>query len=243
MIREEIDKHLSSVKILDPAIGSGAFPVEILNLICELRYKLNKFLGSSRNKYELKKHAIENSIYGVDIDKGAIEIAKLRLWLSLIIDKRDKEQISPLPNLDFKIIKGDSLDKIEIDVFVYEKLLETEKLKTEYLFTTKKNRQKDLKLKIQNNLNQFKKDNSFDIRDFTLVRFSHSKGGFDIIIGNPPYINFANLTSEQRKKYSSFSVLKNKTDIYALFLLSFLNVGFRQFYNNLYYHQYLESYR
>ena len=109
MIREEIDKHLSSVKILDPAIGSGAFPVEILNLICELRYKLNKFLGSSRNKYELKKHAIENSIYGVDIDKGAIEIAKLRLWLSLIIDKRDKEQISPLPNLDFKIIKGDHL--------------------------------------------------------------------------------------------------------------------------------------
>ena len=219
MIREEIDKHLSSVKILDPAIGSGAFPVEILNLICELRYKLNKFLGSSRNKYELKKHAIENSIYGVDIDKGAIEIAKLRLWLSLIIDKRDKEQISPLPNLDFKIIKGDSLDKIKIDVFVYEKLLETEKLKTEYLFTTKKNRQKDLKLKIQNNLNQFKKDNSFDIRVYFSEVFN-SKGGFDIIIGNPPYINFANLTSEQRKKYSSFSVLKNKTDIYAFFIES-----------------------
>ena len=71
-----------------------------------------------------------------------MKIAKLRLWLSLIIDKRDKEQISPLPNLDFKIIKGDSLDKIEIDVFVYEKLLETEKLKTEYLFTTKKTAKK-----------------------------------------------------------------------------------------------------
>ncbi len=216
-IRDKLDKSISSIKILDPAIGSGAFPVELLNLICELRFKLNSYLGSSKNKYEIKKFAIENSIYGVDIDKGAIEIAKLRLWLSLLIDKRGKEQINPLPNLDFKIIQGDSLEKIDIDVFIFKKLLETEKLKTEYISTTKKAKQKELKDKIFKNLNQFKKQNNFDIRVYFSEVFNNGNG-FDIVIGNPPYINFANLPEDKRKKYSSFKVLRNKTDIYAFFI-------------------------
>ena len=216
-LRNEIDQDLSLVKIIDPAIGSGAFTVELVNMICELRFKLNSYLGSSRNKYELKRYTIENSTYGVDIDKAAIEIAKLRLWLSLIIEKKESEQINPLPNLDFKIIEGDSLENIEIDVFAYEMLLETEKLKSEYVSTTNKHNQKKLKGKIFENLNQFRQTNNFDIRVYFSEVFNIKKG-FDIVIGNPPYINFANLDESKRKKYSKFKVLRNKTDIYAFFM-------------------------
>jgi len=93
---------LDKVKILDPAIGSGAFPVSILLNILKIKETLNPNL----NRAEEKKKIIENSIYGVDIEQGAVDIAKLRFWLSLIIDE---EQPIPLPNLDYKIVCGDSL--------------------------------------------------------------------------------------------------------------------------------------
>jgi type II restriction/modification system DNA methylase subunit YeeA len=61
-----------------------------------------------KTEYQLKKETIQNCIYGVDIDPGAVEIAKLRLWLSLVVDY-DLEEIEPLPNLDYKIMQGNSL--------------------------------------------------------------------------------------------------------------------------------------
>ena len=105
-----IDKLLADVKICDPAIGSGAFPVGLLQEIVKARETLIK-IGkvSFQTIYEIKRHAIENSIYGVDLDSGAIEIAKLRLWLSLIVDEEDRTKIKALPNLDYKIMQGNSL--------------------------------------------------------------------------------------------------------------------------------------
>ena len=55
-----------------------------------------------RTPYHFKRHAIQNCLYGVDIDPGAVEIAKLRLWLSLVVDEEDVKQIKPLPNLDLQ---------------------------------------------------------------------------------------------------------------------------------------------
>lgn len=105
-----IDDALNHIKVCDPAIGSGAFPVGMMNEIVRARAALNDVLNiPDRPTYALKRNAIENSIYGVDIDPGAVEIAKLRFWLSLVVDEEDIKNIRPLPNLDYKIMQGNSL--------------------------------------------------------------------------------------------------------------------------------------
>jgi hypothetical protein len=106
-----IDEKLASIKVCDPAIGSGAFPVGMMNIIVKTRSVLNSYIKEEKDRstYDFKRHAIANSLYGVDIDLGAVEIAKLRLWLSLIVDEQDIKKIKPLPNLDYKIMQGNSL--------------------------------------------------------------------------------------------------------------------------------------
>ena len=106
-----IDSLLEDIKICDPAIGSGAFAVGIVNLISRLRVLLKDFVDRKykNTSYYFKRDCIENSIYGVDIDISAVEIAKLRLWLSLIVEQEDYSSTEPLPNLDYKIMQGDSL--------------------------------------------------------------------------------------------------------------------------------------
>jgi len=106
----KIDNYLADIKVCDPAIGSGAFPVGMMQEVVRARLTLASIeTMPEQTAYQLKRHAIENSLYGVDIDSGAVEIAKLRLWLSLVVDEEDRKIVRPLPNLDFKIIQGDSL--------------------------------------------------------------------------------------------------------------------------------------
>lgn len=106
----DIDQSLAAIKVCDPAVGSGAFLVGMMSEIVRLRNTLSTYLSNgSRNVYAFKHHAIQSTLYGVDIDSGAIEIAKLRLWLSLIVDEQDIKRINPLPNLDYKIMQGNSL--------------------------------------------------------------------------------------------------------------------------------------
>lgn len=104
-----LDEKLTSIKICDPAIGSGAFSVGLLHEIVTARLTLQSITGSDVNAYELKRHCIQESIYGVDIDVSAIDISRLRLWLSLIVDESDYDTITALPNLDYKIMQGNSL--------------------------------------------------------------------------------------------------------------------------------------
>jgi len=104
-----LDDALANIKVCDPAIGSGAFPVGMLTEIVKARTVLEIYLEKNHGVYELKRHCIQNSLYGVDIDPGAIEISKLRLWLSLVVDEDDYTTIQPLPNLDYKIMQGNSL--------------------------------------------------------------------------------------------------------------------------------------
>lgn len=108
---EMLDEKLSTIRVCDPAIGSGAFPVGMMNEIVRARETLTSYLPKQkeRNAYDFKRHAIQECLYGVDIDPGAVEIAKLRLWLSLIVDEDDIERIKPLPNLDYRIMQGNSL--------------------------------------------------------------------------------------------------------------------------------------
>jgi TaqI-like C-terminal specificity domain/Eco57I restriction-modification methylase len=97
-----LEKLLLDVRICDPAIGSGAFPMGLLYEIFHCQVELDL----TENWAELKKNIIHHCIYGVDKDKGAVDIARLRFWLALVVDE---ESPQPLPNLDYKIMQGDSL--------------------------------------------------------------------------------------------------------------------------------------
>jgi len=103
---KKIATLLQNVKICDPAIGSGAFPIGMLNEIVHIRTLLNSEFHDPAERAALKKSIIQKSIYGVDLDLGAVEIARLRFWLALVVDEVTP---SPLPNLDYKIMQGNSL--------------------------------------------------------------------------------------------------------------------------------------
>ena len=118
----KIDALLEKIKICDPAIGSGAFPVSMMLEIVNIRNFIGKMNNKETDIYDLKRNFIENNLYGVDIDTSAVDIAKLRLWLSLIVDEKSFEKINPLPNLDYKIIQGNSLVEKIYDIdFSYQK--------------------------------------------------------------------------------------------------------------------------
>ena len=102
--RQQVDEALCNVKICDPAIGSGAFPMGLLKELFQCRTALEGI--SQHQAAEIKKHIIQQNIYGVDIERGAVDIARLRFWLSLIVDE---ETPQALPNLDYKIVEGNSL--------------------------------------------------------------------------------------------------------------------------------------
>ena len=106
---KEIDRLLKEIKIVDPSVGSGAFPLGMMNEIVKARSILSVYFKENRKDYDLKRETIENCLYGVDIESSAVEITKLRFWLSLIVDELDMKNIKPLPNLDHKIMCGNSL--------------------------------------------------------------------------------------------------------------------------------------
>ena len=109
--KQSIIRFLVNIKICDPAIGSGAFPMGMLNLLVKVRLALCPLKNKDSNEIvELKKSIIQNNIYGVDIEKGAIDIARLRFWLSIVVDSKCScDEAQPLPNFDYKFMQGDSL--------------------------------------------------------------------------------------------------------------------------------------
>ena len=127
---QEVDMHLQKVKIIDPAVGSGAFPMGILHEVSTLRYYLHSesfcTVHSHETEdgieeltedghismYQIKRETIKNSIYGVDIEPGAIDIARLRFWLSLVVDAEHPE---PLPNFEFKFVCANTLIPLDDD--------------------------------------------------------------------------------------------------------------------------------
>ena len=115
MKKEHLDdfgSYIRNVKICDPAIGSGAFPMGLLNELVRCRVFINAWAKDEKGNLlegdyaALKTEIISNNIYGVDIEKGAIDIARLRFWLSIIVDERTPHV---LPNFDYKFMQGNSL--------------------------------------------------------------------------------------------------------------------------------------
>lgn len=105
---QKVYQLLCDVKVCDPAIGSGAFPMGILDILYATRRHLYGFLGVSApfNPVEVKKSIIKENIFGIDIEQGAVDIARLRFWLAILVEEVEP---SPLPNLDYRIVRGDSL--------------------------------------------------------------------------------------------------------------------------------------
>ena len=103
-LKADIEQKLLDVKICDPAIGSGAFPMGLLRELFFCRSAIEPNI--IENAANIKRYIIQNNIYGVDIERGAVDIARLRFWLALIVDEKTPEA---LPNLDFKIMQGNSL--------------------------------------------------------------------------------------------------------------------------------------
>ncbi|MFN0201109.1 MAG: Eco57I restriction-modification methylase domain-containing protein, partial [Bacteroidia bacterium] len=193
---------LEKIKICDPAIGSGAFPMGILQEIFNLMVVLYGYKGWGKvNEVDIKKHIIQESIYGVDIDSGAVDIARLRCWLSLVVDEIEPQA---LPNLDFKIMKGDSLKGLRVIDVNVDKEFEQDKVaffeesnpETKWALKQKINTHLNTLLETANEYNHNYQSN-FDFRFFFSEVFHGNEAGFDIVIGNPPY--GAKLTKEEKE--------------------------------------------
>lgn len=186
----EIDETLAQITVCDPAVGSGAFPVGMMTEIVRARLALTPYFNDphERSAYIFKRHAIQTCLYGVDIDPGAVEIAKLRLWLSLVVDEEEVKQIKPLPNLDFKIVAANSLLGVEKTLFNEELFQRLENLKESYFDETDPPRKAALKDEIEATAARLSAgDHTFDFR----VHFSevfHLREGFDVLAANPPYV-------------------------------------------------------
>ncbi|MFP5231419.1 MAG: Eco57I restriction-modification methylase domain-containing protein [Acidobacteriota bacterium] len=218
-----IDERLSEITVCDPAVGSGAFPVGMMTEVVRIRCALTPYFNDvhERTPYQFKRHAIHNCLYGVDIDPGAVEIAKLRLWLSLVVDEEEAKQIKPLPNLDFKIVVGNSLTGFP---YLGKGLQEAERLKARFFEESDHDRKADLKREIDRELAQcFESSKSsfgYEIAFDFNVMFSevfHRKGGFDVMIANPPYgADIDKLLPVLRPLYHAAT--KNYAEIYKMFL-------------------------
>ena len=170
----QIDHKLESIKVLDPAVGSGAFPVEFMQVLIEMRKHLDVRVGKNINEVSLKKQLIKHNLYGVDIDPGAIEIAKLRLWLALIVDY-DKTLAEPLPNLDFQFRVGNSLqEKIDdIDIFNDPYVIQKSLLAENDEFDQLKSRMINIKDKFylsNDEIERHKLKNEFDSMEHQLIQ-------------------------------------------------------------------------
>ena len=252
--RQQVDEALKNVKICDPAIGSGAFPMGLLKELFQCRTALEGI--SQHQAAEIKKHIIQQNIYGVDIERGAVDIARLRFWLSLIVDE---ETPQALPNLDFKIMQGNSLLEqykgVDLSKLLPEKVVDKEvgvqatffdkefgleqkelqDLLNEYYDCANHQKKIELRKKISDTIQQQIHNRGIRV-DFGNLDLSgnnqfmlwhtwfndvFSLGGFDIVIGNPPYIDSETMMKsmpEVRESYkNAFVTAKGNWDIYVVF--------------------------
>ena len=224
-----IQQALEAVTVVDPACGSGAYLVGMMQELVDLRVELynQKLKQDARSLYELKLHIIERNLYGVDIDQFAVDIARLRLWLSLAIDY-EGGQPEPLPNLDFKIVQGDSLlgpdpSQLNLDRHAIQQSGLAD-LKGQYMRETNGDAKERLKEDILRVEEQLRTTLALgDVPDQAIdwrIKFAEvvGLGGFDIAIANPPYISFPK-NKELSAYYSQcdFETYAKTGDIYQLF--------------------------
>lgn len=255
-LKADIEQKLIDVRICDPAIGSGAFPMGLLRELFFCRSAIDPNIVD--NAADIKRHIIQNNIYGVDIERGAVDIARLRFWLSLIVDEKSPKA---LPNLDFKIMQGNSLLESYHGIDLSDLVLETHREKgfqlsivyneestakalfnkaiSDFYSCKSHSKKEELRTKINTHLKMLlkakcsNKDLVEEIEHleaqndkfflwhtwFHDVFLRPSKEGFDIVIGNPPYIQLQNNGGELARLYErcGYSTFAGPGDIYCLF--------------------------
>lgn len=277
--KKSIINALYEITILDPACGSAAFPIGILqkmvyilnqldpnaelwfekiskNVDSVVKHELQKKFDNGELDYIRKLYIIKNSIFGIDLQSIAVEISKLRCFLTLIIEQKiddDKPNrgIIPLPNLEFKFIIADSLVKLnkkdkKRQIYLSEDVELANSLKQirdEY-FVTDKDKSKKLKSKFEEIHQKIKKlsitekvskhyEQLSDWNPFNneLTNWFDAnwmfgvENGFDIVIGNPLYVQLQKMTNEFKQLYKNqcYKSYNSKGDIYMLFYEMGLN--------------------
>ena len=259
-----IDQKLKDVKICDPAIGSGAFPMGLLRELYACRKAIEGI--DNDNAVHIKTHIIQNNIYGVDIEKGAVDIARLRFWLALIVDEKTPHA---LPNMDFKIMQGNSLleqyEGVELSgmslneqekqrsrkkkeqawqqtlAFDEESALDNIQNAIREYYGTDDHHQKT---ELRNIINSNVKSYIFNLKGCTpdiqrklenlpipndqfflwhiYFKEVFDKGGFDIVIGNPPYIDSETMVKvmpKERELYANeFMCANGNWDMFIVFI-------------------------
>jgi len=221
-LARDVKDRLRAIKVLDPAVGSGGFLMAMLQRLLETRSRLNGIVGTVERDYDSKLEMIENSLFGIDIEEEAIELARLRLWLTLVVDE-PVENVRPLPNLDYNLHKGDSLKipefekqrqaKLTVDMTIRGALLnEITSVREEYSRShgkEKETKRTELDAALRKLL-----EVETGVRPPRIIPFSYrfffadlmAGGGFDIVLMNPPYIqqeDIGKLPSQDPKTYKS----------------------------------------
>jgi len=248
IVLEDYKKWLISLKIIDPACGSGAFLNQALNFLIEEHRIIDDIIaeltGEAMRLFDTDKSILENNLYGVDINEESVEIAKLSLWL------RTAQKGRKLSNLNSNIKCGNSLiDDPEIagdKAFDWHKefpqVFKTTKIKLtrqeieefekspNYLDLIEKNAKlAHEKAKQSAKLSQeailyskkvyelTQKQRSIVSEDGEL--YGINKGGFDVVIGNPPYVlcQPSNTPKNILDFYKTFKVASYKIDLFHLF--------------------------
>lgn len=189
---EKVLKVLQTLRICDPACGSGAYLLGMMSELLRLREALFKSRNvDPRTTYQRKLDIIQQNLYGVDKDEFAVNIAMLRLWLSLAVDY-DNDTPEPLPNLDYKVATGDSLTgpAPENMSLANPLIQEIQEYQAEYLVTHIDAEKKELReaiAELKENLQGWQANAGEFVWQ---VEFPEvfQEGGFDIVIGNPPYV-------------------------------------------------------
>ena len=224
---------LQSLKVLDPACGSGAFPIGLMQELLEL----GEILGDTRSPYTRKLEILQSNIYGIDIQPMATEISRLRCFLSLILEEAPRD-IKPLPNLEFKFLSANSLlplpqdSMLEYDGYQADKhklesirqdnfsadLSKRESLKQDYLETAAHiARNLILHAQGESPLTQWNPYDPHSVAEFFDSEYMFGLSGFDIVIGNPPYISSENMPQVIKDNRHIFKTAHKKTDIYVFF--------------------------
>jgi hypothetical protein len=223
--------------VLDPAVGSGAFPMGMLHLLV-------KVFGRLDSKYEknianLKREILSKSLYGADIEQTAIEICRLRAWLSIIVDTQDVDNVVPLPNLDFKFTCANTLIPLDEDrqaalLTDYQLKDKMMLIRDEYFNTSNKKKKAKLQADYYSlthtddmfdslRTRQLKSYKPFDIgasSDFYDPDLHHGVKYFDLIIGNPPYVQIQKFSKQKIQKdleLAGFETFTKTGDLYCLF--------------------------
>ena len=227
-----IYEAVKSLKAVDPACGSGAFLLGMLQEITALNETLFRAGHTPESMYDQKLAIITSNIYGVDKDDLAVSTAMLRLWLSLAVDFDGNGPPKPLPNLDLKLVVGDAIagpnpDSAALQRDWFKEFAERSSLRQDIAaYTTAYGQRKDTlkqqveaaKAQLRGQLKGSAPVGSVEWRiDFAEVMLD---GGFDVVIANPPYVRQEKITP---KKYKDalvkqyISAVTDRSDLYCYF--------------------------